>query len=154
MRVKFPVLVMAILVAVVSSSRHVATQSGTPSYGMNTLPTLGGATNVAFAFDLGASAIEIYGYSTTTSGSQHAFAVTDRHNTTDLGTLGGSSSDVRGSWFGVVTGRAQLANGHFHAFIGNGYAAQSLQDIGTLGDRRASDKASRRSRTDRTPRRR
>src|SRR5437868_12953223 len=102
-----------------NASVRVSTQS-TPQYGVTDLGTLGGSSSVALAIDDG-TLTSIYGYSTTASGARHAFSAYGLSVQRDLGTLGGQNSEARGSTNnGLAVGRAQIANGDYHAFLDRG----------------------------------
>src|ERR1700679_1671354 len=59
-------------------------------------------------------------------------AQTPRYTVTDLGTLGGTSSDAYGiNYAGRVAGAASLPNGNTHAFLAG--PGDIMYDLGTLG---------------------
>jgi probable HAF family extracellular repeat protein len=61
-----------------------------------------------------------------------ATAQTPRYTVTDLGTLGGTSSDAYGiNYAGRVAGAASLPNGNTHAFLSG--PGDTMFDLGTLG---------------------
>ncbi|PWU15914.1 MAG: HAF repeat-containing protein [Verrucomicrobia bacterium] len=73
---------------------------------------------------------QVVGYAFTTSGNKHAFLYS-AGAMTDLGTLGGSSSQANGiNNSGQVVGHAYLAgNASYHAFL---YSGGGMADLGTL----------------------
>jgi probable HAF family extracellular repeat protein len=128
-------LLVASIVALLSiSSRDAITQSGTPSYGINDLGTLGGATAQALYID--PSGFTVLGSSATASGDVHAFNGGVGRSLTDLGTLGGRGSEARSANYGSdIVGRSQVASGAWHGFWQQyvGGANYVLRDLGTLG---------------------
>src|ERR1043166_9586449 len=128
-------LLVASIVAILSiSSRDAITQSGTPSYGINDLGTLGGATAQALYID--PSGFTVLGSSATASGDVHAFNGGVGRSLTDLGTLGGRGSEARSANYGSdIVGRSQVASGAWHGFWQQyvGGANYVLRDLGTLG---------------------
>jgi uncharacterized repeat protein (TIGR01451 family) len=128
-------LVAAAVGAIVwSSSRQVITQSGTPPYGVTDLGTLSGVGSLAVAVSPGAFP-SIQGQILDGTGGSRAFSGNVAGGIHELGTLGGASSQARGSYFGsAVVGTAQLPSGAYHAFVQDGfYPNFSLRDLGTLG---------------------
>jgi probable HAF family extracellular repeat protein len=97
-------------------------------YTITDLGTLGGTSSAAFRMN-GSGAVA--GYSSTSSGSQHAFVFSGTAMV-DLGTLGGTASQALGiSASGQVVGYANLAgDGSYQAYVYNG---MSMTGIGTLG---------------------
>src|SRR5215203_1819906 len=122
------------VVALVTTERHVATQSA-GTYTAVDLGTLGGASSVARG--VGDLAFAIVGSSTTASGATHAFRRTVPWGFTDLGTLGGPNAEALAVSFdnSHVAGRAQLATTKYHAFRWtDGYPTGGpMLDLGTLG---------------------
>ncbi len=69
-----------------------------------------------------------------------AIAQTPRYNVTDLGTLGGTSSDAYGiNYAGRAAGAASLPNGNTHAFLSG--IPGTMYDLGTLGGDRTAKPA-------------
>src|SRR5215510_7195276 len=120
--------------ALLITARDVATQSGTPAYGVTDLGTLWGVGSLAVAVSPGAFP-SIQGYIQDGTGGGRAFSGNVAGGIHDLGTLGGTSSQARGSYFGsAVIGTAQLPSGSSHAFVQEGFFPNfSLRDLGTLG---------------------
>ncbi len=97
------------------------------NYEVIDLGTLGG--NNSSAAGINASG-QVVGYSTTASGTQHAFLYS-RGVMQDLGTLGGDSSYAYGiSASGQVAGASATASGTQRAFL---YSGGVMQNLGTLG---------------------
>ena len=131
-----PVAVIA--VAMWISARHAATQAGAPPYGVSDLGSVGGTSTVALAVEDGAFPF-VYGYGATASGGDHAFAGNASAQPRDLGTLGGRRSEAHAASFLRVVGRAQLANGAYHAFFSDVQVVNpTMQDLGTLGGSQSS----------------
>lgn len=127
-----PFFASGIMLVLWSTTRHPATQSGSLSYSVGDIGTLGGNTSVALGVSP-AGLPYLAGYSQTASGAEHAFAAYGAGvwppQLKDLGTLGGSRSEAR-AYDGLrAVGSAQLANGLYHAFVYGG----SMTDLGTLG---------------------
>jgi hypothetical protein len=108
------------------SARDVATQSGTPAYGVTDL----GVERVPLAVSPGAFP-SIQGYTLGPNGGFRAFSGNVAGGLHDLGTLGGLASQAHGSYFGsAVVGTAQVPSNAFHAFVQDGVFPNS--PFGTL----------------------
>jgi probable HAF family extracellular repeat protein len=124
------VFISVVVLVLWGSAPDVGTQSGTPSYGLTDLGTIGGTTSIARGLSGGGFPM-IAGYGTTASGQEHAF-VGNPFRLTDIGTLGGARSEARATEVGQVVGLAQLPNGAYRAFL-HSIGRPGLVDLGTLG---------------------
>jgi probable HAF family extracellular repeat protein len=104
-------------------------QADASAYTVVDLGTLGGSPAFAYALAIN-SAGQVVGASTIPSGEIHAF-LWDKGVMTDLGTLGGSSSNAFGiNNAGQVVGTSETAGGQFHVFL---WGKGIMTDLGTPG---------------------
>ena len=121
------VLLLTLVVALVGTPGRPAAAAAYRLIDLGPLP--GGAESRAFGLN---AAGQVVGWSTTSTGSQHAVRWNADGSVTDLGTLGGATSsadDINDA--GQVVGGAQTAAMDSHAVVwGPGGA---ITDLGTFG---------------------
>lgn len=113
--------VTCVLVALLTSSRPVATQSA--SYGVTDF-----GENVILTAIEPAGFPQVHG----TSYRPDPMAITGAWPSImrELGTLGGATSEALAASYGGIVGRSETAAGHLHAFL---FQSRTMVDLGTLG---------------------